>query len=350
MHRILHVGLGPLGRMIVADLVERKLGEVVAAVDPAPELAGKKLQEIVPAAKGRTGVVASLEDVSDWGSIDAAIVTTSSDLARCAPTFRELLGRGVSVVSTCEELVYPWFRHDALARELDVIARENRGRLLGTGVNPGFLMDAFPVAATAISRSVESVEVRRFQDASIRRLPFQRKIGVGLDDAGFAAQVEAGTLRHVGLGESTHFIASRLGIAIDRFEEEIGPVHAERALESGLGRIPAGGIRGVRQVGRGYRRGSVAILLEFVAAIGLDDPHDRLIVHGEPEIDLTWRGGVHGDVATSAIVLNSIGPLLAAAPGLHTMATIPIVGCAAPRPAPGRATARRRAASAPPVP
>jgi len=350
MFRILHVGLGPLGRMIVADLVERRLGEVVAAVDLAPELAGKKLSEIVPAAKGRTSVSASLDEVRDWSSIDAAIVTTSSDLARCATTFRELLGRGVAVVSTCEELVYPWFRHDALARELDVLARENRGRLLGTGVNPGFLMDAFPVAATAISKSVESLEVRRFQDASIRRIPFQKKIGVGLDDAGFAAQVKAGTLRHVGLGESVHFIASRVGIAIDRYEEEIHPVHAERELESALGKIPAGAIRGVRQIGRGYRRGSVAILLEFIAAIGLDDPHDRVIVHGEPEIDLIWRGGVPGDVATSAIVLNAIGPLLAAPPGLHTMATIPIVGCAAPRPAPGRSAARRRTASAPPVP
>src|SRR5262245_655200 len=199
MFRILHVGLGPLGRMIVADLVERRLGEVVAAVDPAPDLAGRRLAEIVPAAKGRTSVSASLDEIRDWSSIDAAIVTTSSDLARCATTFRELLGRGNTVVSTCEELVYPWFRHDALARELDVLARENRGRLLGTGVNPGFLMDAFPVAATAISKSVESLEVRRFQDASIRRIPFQKKIGVGLDDAGFAAAVAAGTLRHVGL-------------------------------------------------------------------------------------------------------------------------------------------------------
>lgn len=347
MHRILHVGLGPLGRMIVADLVERKLGEVIAAVDPAPEIVGRKLADVVPASKGRVLVHASLDEVADWPSIDAAIVTTSSDLALCAATFRDLLGRGVTIVSTCEELVYPWLRHESLARELDEIARENRGRLLGTGVNPGFLMDALPVAATAISKSVETIEVRRHQDASIRRIPFQRKIGVGLDDAGFAREVAEGRLRHVGLGESIHFIASRLGIAIDRFEEEIYPVHADRELESGLGQIPAGRIRGVHQIGRGYRRGSVAILLDFVAAIGLEDPHDRVIVHGEPEIDLTWRGGVPGDVATSAIVLNSIGPLRLAPPGLHTMATIPIVGCAAPQATSGRT--RKRAVPAPPA-
>jgi 4-hydroxy-tetrahydrodipicolinate reductase len=278
-----------------------------------------------------------------------AIVTTASDLARCAPTFRELLGRGVAVISTCEELVYPWLRHDALAREFDLLARENRGRLLGTGVNPGFLMDAFPVAATAVSKAVESVEVWRVQDASIRRIPFQKKIGVGLDDAGFAAQVKAGTLRHVGLGESIHFIGERLGLAIDRWAEELHPVHAERDLESGLGKIPKGAICGVRQVAQGFHRGNLVIRLEFVAAIGLEDPHDRVRIHGEPEIDLTWRGGVPGDVATSSIVLNAIEPLLASAPGLHTMATIPIVGCARPKAAPGRAPSRRRAATAPPA-
>ncbi len=348
MLRILHIGLGSLGRMIAADLYERRLGEIVAAVDVAPDIAGKKLAELVPQAKSRIAVHGSLDEIRDWRSIDCAIVTTTSDLERCAPTFRDLLGRGVSVVSTCEELVFPWLRHERLAQELDVLARENRSRLLGTGVNPGFLMDALPVLATSISRSVESVEVHRFQDASIRRVPFQKKIGVGLDDAGFAEQVKAGTLRHVGLGESLHFISRQLGMAIDRFEEELHPVKADRDLPSALGPVAKGRICGVRQEASGFRGGVRVIHLKFAAAIGLADPHDRVIVQGQPPIDLVWRGGVPGDVATCAIVLNSIGPLLIALPGLHTMATIPLVGCAPPGPEPGRAAPRRRAASAPP--
>jgi 4-hydroxy-tetrahydrodipicolinate reductase len=348
VHRILHVGLGPLGRKIVADLHERSLGEVVAAVDSAPEISGKQLSELVPEARTKTAVHGSLDEIRDWKSIDAAIVTTSSSLESCAPTFRELLMRGVSVVSTCEELSWPSLRHEKLAAELDLLARENRGRLLGTGVNPGFLMDAFPALATAISKSVQKIEVVRRQDASIRRIPFQKKIGVGLNVAAFASEVAAGRIRHVGLPESLHFLAHVLSIPILRWEESIHPILAERALESGLGPIAKGRVCGIRQEALGFDGSALRIRLEFAAAIGLADPHDRVVVQGEPPIDLLWKGGVPGDVATSAIVLNAIGPLLASQPGLHTMASIPLVRCAQPLPSPARSTRRARRAATPP--
>jgi len=328
MLRILHVGLGPLGVKIVTDLVERGLGEVVAAVDVSPALAKKRLSEVVPAV--RSDVVVRPDLDVDPRSYDAAIVTTSSDLAVCAPTFQALLERGACIVSTCEELSWPYLRHEKLARDLDTLAKKSGGRLLGTGVNPGFLMDAFPVAATAISRSVRGVEVHRFQDASSRRIPFQKKIGVNLDDAQFQAQVKAGTLRHVGLGESLHFIAARLGLRVARWEEDIAPVYANRDMQSGLGLVPEGRICGVRQEARGYDTNRLVVNLKFQASIGYPDPHDRVIVDGVPAIDLVWKGGVQGDIATSAITLNSIASLRAAAPGLHTMATIPLVSCTPP--------------------
>jgi 4-hydroxy-tetrahydrodipicolinate reductase len=328
MLRILHVGLGPLGIKICTDLHERGLGRVVAAVDVAPGMKGKRLVDFAPAAASDVVVRADLD--VDPRSYDAAIVSTSSDMARCGPTFGALLERGACIVSTCEELAWPYLRHAALAAELDALARKTGGRLLGTGVNPGFLMDAFPVAATAISRSVRGVEVHRYQDASSRRIPFQKKIGVGLDDAQFQAQVDAGSLRHVGLGESLHFIAARLGLRATRWEEDIAPVYADRELASGLGPIEEGRICGVRQEARGYAANRLVVNLKFQASIGCPDPHDRVIVDGVPNIDLVWKGGVHGDIATSAITLNSIASLRAAAPGLHTMATIPLVSCTPP--------------------
>jgi len=333
MLRILHVGLGPLGQKIIADLYERGLGEVVAAVDMASEFEGRKVSDLVPASGARVPIRKTFEADLDARRVDCAIVTTSSDLDRCEPVLRDLVGRGLAVVSTCEELCWPWLRHKTLADELDRIARARGGRLLGTGVNPGFLMDAFPLAATAISKSVRSIRVERRQDAATRRIPFQKKIGAGLDDAQFAAQVAARTLRHVGLGESLHFLADRLGLPVERWDETIEPIRAERDLESSLGPIRKGRVAGIRQEARGYGGGGETLVaLDFRAAVGLADPHDRVVVEGEPAIDLVWKGGIHGDVATSSIVLNSIAPLRASAPGLHTMATIPLVGCT-----PGRA-------------
>lgn len=324
--RLLHVGLGPLGLLIQRDLAARKLGATVAAVDSAEELAGRPLASLVDGAADAT-ILGSLEEVSNWEEIDAAIVTTSSDLARCAPTFRELLERGVPVVSSCEELVWPWLRHAKLADEFDRLAKRNGSQLLGTGVNPGYLMDALPVFATAVCSSVRGVEVWRIQDASPRRGPFQKKIGAGLTREQFDAAVGAGWLRHVGLGESLHFVAHALGWKVERWSESIEPVLAERALECALGPIEPGCAAGVRQVAEAQCGGGRRIRMEFQAAIAQRDPHDRVRLESDPPIDLVLKGGVHGDVATSAIVLNALAPLISAQPGLHTMATIPMVAC-----------------------
>lgn len=324
--RLLQVGLGPLGLRVQSDLVARRLGATVAVVDPAPALSGRLLSEFVPGAPD-VAIVARIDQLTDFESIDAAIVTTSSDLRACADTFRALLDRGVSAVSTCEELIYPWLRHRALAQELDLRAKESGAQLLGTGVNPGFLMDALPYFSTAVCNAVRSLRAFRIQDATPRRLPFQKKIGAGLDRAGFERGIADGWLRHVGLGESLHFCAHYLGWEIERWHETIEPVLATRELSSKLGNIPVGHAAGVRQVAEAFVGGEALLRFEFQAAIGQADPHDRVLIDGDPPIDLVIRGGVHGDIATSAIVLNALRPMLAAAPGLHTMATIPMVGC-----------------------
>lgn len=323
MKRILHVGLGPLGVRILQDMHDRESGHLVCAVDKDPKIAGQPLNTLVPHADPKLRVLASLDDITDWDTIDAVIVSTASDLRACADTFRALLKKGKPIVSTCEELIYPWLRHVALAEEFDELAKRHGGRLLGTGVNPGFVMDALPAFATSVCKHVKGVSCYRIQDASIRRIPFQKKIGAGLDDAGFAAKVREGTLRHVGLGESLHFISHYLNLPIERWDEDLAPVKAERDLTCGLGPIPRGRVAGVRQVARGYFDERVVIHLEFQAAIGQMDPYDRVLIDGEPPLDLRIPGGVHGDVATSAIVLNSIPRIMEAAPGLHTMGTIP---------------------------
>ncbi len=323
MKRILFVGFGPLGRRIVADLVERAVGVVAGVVDTAPALAGTPVQHTVPGADHRLHVLPSLDAVDDWDQVDAAVVSTASDIPSCAPTYRELLRRGKAVVGTCEELVYPWLRHVALAEELDDLAKRHGGRLLGTGVNPGFLMDAFPAFLTGVTKTVRSISCFRVQDASARRIPFQKKIGVGLDDAQFAARVRDGSLKHVGLGESLHFIAHYTGVRIERWEEDIAPVHADRDMVSGMGVVPVGRVSGVRQTARGYADERPVIHMEFQASIGQRDPHDRVVIEGDPRLDVTIAGGVHGDTATSALVLNAVPRVLAASPGLHTMATLP---------------------------
>ena len=214
-------------------------------------------------------------------------------------TFRELLLHGTPIVGTCEELLWPWLRHPVLAQELHELALKNGGRVLGTGVNPGFLMDSLPVALSTACRRVRSVQVERIQDATSRRVPFQEKIGAGLSPEEFAKRVANGTLRHVGLGESLHFVAHYLRIELEHWEESIEPVLATVPLDCALGPIQPGDACGVRQVARGLASERVALELVFQAAIGQADPVDRIEIEGEPGLKMLIPGGVHGDVATS---------------------------------------------------
>jgi hypothetical protein len=273
-------------------------------------------------------VVSHPDEVPDWERVRCAIVTTSSELERCMDTFRVLLERGCAVVSTCEELSWPWLRHPVLAQELHERAVRSRARIVGTGVNPGFLMDALPVAATSACHTVRTVHVERTQDARRRRLQFQRKVGVGLPLDEFRRRVGEGSLRHVGLGESMHFIAHYLGWRIERWEESIEPVVAERSLASELGPVVAGAARGVLQEARAWVDGRLALELHFRAALDEPSPRDRVVLDADPPLELVIPGGLHGDTATSALVLNTVRPLLVAEPGLHTMASLPLQGCA----------------------
>ena len=324
--RVLQVGLGPLGVKIAHDLHRRKLGAIVAAVDPAH--VGRSVSELVAGAPD-VRIVGALEEVAT--PVDIAIVATVSDLRACAPTLVALAERGISSVSTCEELAWPWDRYPAVAAELAAAAQRGKAKLLGTGVNPGFVMDAFAVAVTTPCAEVRRVEIHRVQDASTRRIPFQKKIGATLSVAEFEQRAAAGTIRHVGLRESVQMVAASLGFTLDRIEESIAPVIAQAPLACGLGEIAAGAARGVHQEAHAFSGAHEVVTLVFRAAIGEPDPADRVIVDGAPPIDLVIRGGLHGDVATSAMVLNSMRSLLAAPPGLHTMTTLPLGGCAPPQ-------------------
>ena len=229
-------------------------------------------------------------------------------------------------MSTCEELSYPWMRTPDLAQEIDETAKAHGAAVLGTGVNPGFLMDIFPVAMTSVCSDVTAIQVHRVQDASPRRKPFQEKIGAGLTPEEFEARVKAGELGHVGLGESMHLVADTLGLKIDFWQEDTTPVIATHSMQSELGVIKRGEAAGVLQFARGYHQDKCVLEFVFQAAIGQPEPQDRVVIDGEPPIDVTIKGGVHGDTATAAITLNSIKTVLGAAPGLHTMATLPIPG------------------------
>ncbi|MFH1569611.1 MAG: dihydrodipicolinate reductase, partial [Gemmatimonadota bacterium] len=216
--RVIQMGLGPIGQRVVQYLVERRAVQLAAAIDIDPAKVGRDAGELCgvkPLGVAVTDQVAAALATP----AEVVLLTTGSTFAKVVPQIEQCLRAGKSVVSTCEELAFPWDRDPALARRVDQLARERGAVVLGTGVNPGFLMDALPIFLTSVCRRVDRVRVERHQDAAQRRLPFQQKIGAGLTPAEFEQKRAAGVIRHVGFEESIRMVARALGWTLERVEE-----------------------------------------------------------------------------------------------------------------------------------
>jgi 4-hydroxy-tetrahydrodipicolinate reductase len=323
--RVIQIGMGPLGRKICGFITQRKLFKLVGAVDKDPNLLGQDVGELFGSAKLGVKIVESLSKGIRNESPDIAILTTVSEVPKVVPQIEEILSLRIPVITTCEELSYPWKKYPDLSESLDRMAKKSKVAVLSTGVNPGFLMDTLPVTLTAVCQRVDAVRVYRVQNASFRRIAFQKKIGVGLTPTQFNDKVKEGTLRHVGLIESMHLIGARIGWILDKTEDVITPIVAQRRIVAEAMTIQAGIVAGVQQIGRGFAGGVERITLTFRASIGEPDPEDRVEIRGEPLIVSSIKGGINGDIATCAIVLNVAPLVLAAQPGLKTMMDIPPV-------------------------
>jgi 4-hydroxy-tetrahydrodipicolinate reductase len=321
--KVMIMGLGPIGAGVARQLLSRSNFKVVAAVDIDPAKAGKDLGDVLGTGK-RSGVtvVADAAAAIRKAKPQVAVLCTSSSLKRVWPQLEGVLRLKLPIVSTTEELAYPWFSNRLLARKIDAAAKKARVAVVGTGVNPGFAMDTLPITLTAICERVESVRVERVQDARIRRLPFQQKIGSGLTPEQFAEKVKDLSVRHVGLTESVAMIADALGWKLDRITDEIQPKIAQAPVESQFLKVAAGRVCGIVQDGIGYVAGESRIELHMQAYLGAPETYDRVRIEGSPRLDVKAYGGYHGDVATASITVNTIPNVLRAAPGLHTMRSL----------------------------
>lgn len=323
--RTLHIGLGPIGVGVARQCANRKGFKIVGAVDIDPAKAGKDVGEAIGLdrklnVKVTTDIAATIKATKP----DVALLCTSSSLARVMPQIGAVLKAKVPIVSTTEELAYPAGPRKRLGKKIDEMARKAKVAVLGTGVNPGFTMDALPIALTGVCEQVNAIRVERVQDASIRRLPFQQKIGAGLTRDEFQAKVDAGTVRHVGLTESVQMIADAMGWKLDKITDQIEPKVAERPVSSQFLTVEKGRVCGLLQDGVGYKDGKPIITLHMEAYLGAPETYDAVIIDGTPKLHSKVAGGFHGDIATASITVNSIPKVMAAPPGLHTMRSLPI--------------------------
>ena len=317
--RVVQMGLGAVGCGIVQTALGRSQLHVVGAVDVDPTKVGKDLGEILGTDETLDiPVTASLGDVLNSQSVDVVLQATGSHIPDVVGQLTEIAAAGCNVVSTCEELAFPWLRHPALAREIDAKARECGVTILGTGVNPGFIMDSLVLVATAVCSDIRRVVSTRVVAARERRLALQQKIGSGMDEADFLQLASQGGIGHVGLRESFYLIAAGLDWEISNARESIDPVCAEDSIVTEQFNITAGQVAGIHQTIEGSSHGR-ELVLDLTMSMAAEASKDEIRIEANPPMHMEVVGGTHGDQATWSIIANMVPRVAEAPAGLLTM-------------------------------
>jgi 2,4-diaminopentanoate dehydrogenase len=298
------MGLGEIGRAIALAALSRPGLQIVGAVDPSPKLAGKALAEVLGAAA--PGIVVSADASRPLRAARGGVVlhATGSRFEVILPQLRAAVSAGASVVSCCEELAWPWLHHEAEAERLDRLCEEKGVAVVGTGVNPGFVLDRLPAFLSQVTGPVRHVRAVRIVDTLRARPGLVAKIGAGLGEEEFHARADAGELGHVGLAESAALAAAGCGLEVDEVEEEILPLIAEEAFR-GTVSIPRGCVAGLQQVARGFFEEREIVRLELTFAAGAADPHDEVELDADPSVQVRIPGGLPGLPATAQAVVNA---------------------------------------------
>jgi len=329
--RIVLYGAGAVGGLIARFLLEKKGVDIVGVVDIAKDKVGKDLGEVLSLER-KLGIKVSDDAHALLSKVqaDIAIHATSSLIKDTYPQIASITKHGVNVISTCEELSYPYVTEPKLAKELDTLAKKHDVTVLGTGINPGFLMDTLVITLTAVCQKIEKIEAVRVMDAGKRRLPFQRKIGAGLTIEEFRRKIESKQITgHVGLQESIAMIADALVWKLDKIVvEPVDPVIARKSIESKDIKVEAGKVAGLRQKAKGMMKNTEVIVLDFQAYIGAEEEYDAITIEGVPNIKQKIQPCVHGDIGTVAMVVNSIPKVINAPAGLLTMKDLQVPSAA----------------------
>jgi 4-hydroxy-tetrahydrodipicolinate reductase len=319
-------GCGVMGQGVARALPEKKSLKIVGAVDIDPELVGKDLADILETSQ-KSGITIKKDADALFASVNAqaVVLTTTSHLKSVFPQIVQCVKAGLNVISTCEELSFPWKRSPELAKQIDALAKENGVTVVGTGINPGYLMDTLPLVLTAPCLRVDSIKVTRMMNSAKRRLPFQKKVGTGMTTEEFTEKIKNKIITgHVGLSESINMIAAGLGWELDEtLELPPEPVTAEKEIKTGLGTVKPGDVIGLTSTALARKEGKKVITLEFNANANIDEEYDEIIIEGIPAVREKIIGGVHGDIGTVAVTINTIPRAVEAPAGIKVMKDLP---------------------------
>ncbi len=325
-------GFGAMGSGMAKMLLTKQGVEIVGVCDRNSSRVGKDIHDLLGVERGdRKPVIVNpeIDEVISEGSCDVCLCATDSFTEKAFPRLKHVLEKKINVISTAEEMAYPKAQNPELAAELDKIAKENGVSILGTGINPGLIMDLLVVVLTGCMTDVTHVEAKRVNSLSPFGHAVMEEQGVGITVDAFNKGVEDGTLAgHVGFAESINMIADAIGWKVDDIKTQMAPIVTTVDRQAPHGFAAAGDVAGVSMTGQGYIDGEVKIDMIHPQQI---EPEmegtytgDYITLKGTPEVNMTIKPEVEGGLGTIAMCVNMIPQIINSEPGLKTMLDLPV--------------------------
>ncbi|HVO25068.1 MAG TPA: 2,4-diaminopentanoate dehydrogenase [Candidatus Margulisiibacteriota bacterium] len=328
--RVLLLGTGQMGCGIARLVLEKHGLELVGAFARRRERAGTDLGRVI----GRQQelgipISAELETVTAQTRPHVAIQATCSRLTDALGEITTLVRQGVHVISIAEEMAYPAARSPALAADIHRLARAHGVAVVGTGINPGFVLDLLVITLTGVCSGIQSITAQRINDLSPYGPSVLASQGVGLTPEAFQAGLEDGTVvGHFGFAESIHMIADAVGWEIDRVEEYRQPIVSRVRRETPFVVVEPGHVAGCLHTALAYRAGAAVITLVHPQQVHPQlegvATGDTIEINGTPKVRLAGSPEIPGGLGTIAVAVNMIPRVLSAPPGLHCMADLPV--------------------------
>lgn len=325
-------GFGAMGGGIGRVLLNKKGIDIVGVCDAHPARINKSIYDVLNVDRnGRQEVIISndIKKVVTPRSCDICILATDSFTAKAFDKIKYLVENKVNVISTAEEMAYPYAKEPTLSKLMDKLAKENNVTILGTGINPGLIMDLLVVCLTGCMTDVTSVMAKRVNSLSPFGPAVMEEQGVGLTVEAFNHGVETGHIAgHVGFRESVNMIADSMGLKVDKFTQQMKPIITTVDRKSAYGYAKAGDVAGVNMTGQGYVNGKLMIDMIHPQQI---EPEmegtytgDYIELKGTPPVNMSIKPEVDGGIGTIAMCVNMIPAVINADAGLVTMIDLPV--------------------------
>lgn len=324
-------GIGAMGSGMAKMLLDKKGVDIVGVCSRRSHV-GENLFDVLEVdAAGRQPIIVTndIDTLVKQKSADVALIATDSFTRDTFDKIKKVTENGINVISIAEEMAFPKAQEPELAEKMDAIAKENGVTILGTGINPGFVLDLLILALTGTCETVDYIKASRVNDLSPFGTAVMKGQGVGLTEEAFLRGVESGeVVGHVGFPESISMVAEGLGWKINKIEQTREPIISTVARETKYVSVEPGNVAGCRHCAIGEVDGEVKIDMEHPQQIHPNlegqDTGDYIWVRGVPNIDMQIKPEIPGGIGTIAMAVNMIPHVINARPGLKTMMDLPV--------------------------